>query len=234
MGLARHRPLIVEPVGLTAEALPPLPDDLSSPEALAQARVDPRSWFERPEQPLELEIGPGKGAFLVSEAAARPDVNFLGIEQAGEVWAYAADRCRRRGLTNVRLLHADATAFLRWRAPDEVFRVIHLYFSDPWPKKRHHKRRVVQDGFLADAWRTLAPGGELRVVTDHDDYWAWMEERFARWCDPARPGPRFERLPFDEAARPASAKEGELVGTNYERKFVPAGAQPHAAALRKA
>jgi tRNA (guanine-N7-)-methyltransferase len=220
-GLSRGRVLDPGAVGLTAEDLGPLPDDiLANPGA---ARVDPREWFGEPGRPLEIEIGSGKGTFLIQEAAERPGTNFLGIEWAREFYAYAADRLRRRGLGNVRLLNADATEFLHWRCPDAVARVIHLYFSDPWPKKKHHRRRVLSKRFLADAHRVLAPGGELRIVTDHDDYWAWMEEHFERCAA------MFERAAFD----PARSGGGELVGTNFERKYRQEGRPFFAATLRR-
>lgn len=231
-GLAKGKALNTAEAGLSAADLPPLPDDAArNPEA---ARVDPRAWFPEPRLPLEVEIGSGKGTFLVQQAERQPGTNFLGIEWAREFWAYAADRLRRRGLVNVRILHADAAEFVHWRMPGEVCRVVHLYFPDPWPKSRHHKRRMVSDRFLADAWRVLEPGGELRVVTDHPEYWAWMEEHFARWAAPreefgGRAG--FERLAFE---RPGSAREGEVVGTNFERKYAREGRPFHAATLRKA
>lgn len=217
-------------IGITADDLGPLPDEIATdPRA---GWVDPRAWFAHPDRPLEIEIGSGKGTFLVQQAALQPETNFLGFEWAHEFYLYAADRCRRRGLVNVRLVNADATEFLRWRAPDGIAHVIHLYFSDPWPKRRHHRRRVMQDRFLADAWRVLVPGGELRIVTDHAEYWAWMQAHFARWTgavpaesDGPSAGPPaalsaggtpFELLPF---APPQSAARGELVGTNFERKY---------------
>lgn len=214
-------------VGIFAADLPALPDD---PAEAASARLDPREWFEHPERPFELEIGSGKGTFLIQQAALQEDTNFLGIEWAREFAVYAADRIRRRQMRNVKMLCADATEFLHWRVPDGVCRVIHLYFSDPWPKSRHHKRRVVQDRFLADAHRVLEPGGELRIVTDHEAYWGWMEEHFSRWCA-ADHSPRFERLAFE---RPESAGEGEVVGTNFERKYRREGRPFHAAILRRA
>jgi tRNA (guanine-N7-)-methyltransferase len=224
-GLGRRRQLDPGEIGITADDLGPLPDEiLSNPNA---ARIDPRAWFADASRPFELEIGSGKGTFLLQQAAGQPGTNFLGIEWAREFYAYAADRVRRRGLSNVRLLNADATEFLHWRCPDAVARVIHLYFSDPWPKKKHHRRRVVQDRFLEDAHRVLEPGGELRIVTDHEEYWAWMEAHFARWTGAAG---SYERLAFDP---PTSAGDGELVGTNFERKYRTAGRPFHAATLRK-
>lgn len=246
-------------VGFTGNDLPPLPDDVVANPA--GAWLEPGGWFGKPDRPLELEIGSGKGTFLVQQAGLQPGVNFLGIEWAREFWLYAADRVRRRveagePLTNVRLLNTDATEFLRWRCRDNTWRVIHLYFSDPWPKNKHHKKRVVQHRFLYHAWRTLLPGGELRIVTDHDELWAWDEAHFDLWATPgdgprdrdalpARipeipgdvaeamrdlPEPPFERLAFD---RPESAGEGELVGTNFERKFIEEGRSFNAAVLRK-
>lgn len=224
-GLGRGRDLIVGDVGIEAGSLPSLSD---SSEDESAVWLDPRAWFDDPALPFELEIGSGKGTFLVQQAELQPGTNFLGIEWAKEFWAYAADRVRRRGLKNVKVLHTDATEFLRWRMPSGIVRVIHLYFSDPWPKKRHHKRRVVQDRFLEDAHRILIPGGELRIVTDHDEYWQWMEEHFARWT--AGPGKRFERLEF---TRPESAGSGEVVGTNFERKYAREGRPFHSVVLRR-
>lgn len=240
-GLGHGKPLSTQGVGID---LPPLPDDIASNPAAG--RLDPREWFADPTKPFELEIGSGKGTFLVQQAALQPDTNFLGIEWAGEFYRYAADRVRRRReageLTNVHLLHTDATVFMKWRCPDAFIRVIHLYFSDPWPKRRHHKNRVVQHPFLADAWRTLIPGGELRVVTDHAELWDWDEAHFAKWTTPdhadlaeraglpGAPAVPFERLNFD---RPESAREGELVGTNFERKFIEEGRTFNACVLKK-
>ena len=219
MGLSRGKTLNTEGYGLTQADLPPF--DRMNPEG---CRSDPRAWFEHPQRRLEMEIGSGKGTFLVQQAELRPQVNFLGIESAGEFYAYAADRLRRRGLENVRLLRADATEFIRFWCPSEIAAVIHLYFSDPWPKKRHQKRRVVQDATLREFHRVLTAGGELRLVTDHDDLWAWYEEHARRQED------LFDRRSFEA---PESAISGELVGTNYERKFAREGRPFHAMTLRK-
>lgn len=246
-GLARGRTLAFDGYGLARADLPPWRDD-GDPAA---NRIDPRTWFADPGRRFELEIGSGKGTFLVQQAPRAPMTNFLGIEWAREFFAYAADRVRRHALANVRMLHADATEFIRWRLPDGIVDVIHLYFSDPWPKARHHKRRVVQDATLVEFHRVLTAGGELRIVTDHPDLRAWYEAHASRHAD------RFERLPFTPAATTAvdeavagaaddqddrdadddtgtrrdapiapradSAAAGELVGTNYERKFREAG-----------
>lgn len=218
-GLARGRTLDTTGYGIAASELPPF-----DPEHREASRVDPRAWFPDARRPLEIEIGSGKGTFLVQQALRAPSTNYLGIEWAGEFYRYAADRLRRHECPNARLLHADATEFIRYRCPDGVARVVHVYFSDPWPKKRHHKRRVVQDRTLEDLHRVLVPDGELRLVTDHPELWAWYEAHAQRAAD------RFVREGFAAAD---SANSGELVGTNYERKFAREGRPFRAMTLRR-
>jgi tRNA (guanine-N7-)-methyltransferase len=232
-GLGNGRTLEPGTHGIKADTFPPLPDDINARQDAAW--LDPRQWFSDPTKRFEIEIGSGKGTFLLQQGELEPETNFLGIEWAGEFFAYAADRVRRKGMDNVRLLHGDATEFLRWRLPNEIASVIHLYFSDPWPKSRHRKRRVVQDSFLVQAHRVLKPGGELRIVTDHAEYWQWMEEHFESWTSPGgvphgqTPAP-WQRLPFN---RPSSAGDGEVVGTNFERKYAREGRPFNATILRK-
>ena len=210
--LSRGRQLDPGSHGMDISALPP--HDAGP--------FDPRTLFGDPARPFEIEIGSGKGTFLLQQATADPGANRLGIEWAREYWLYAADRMRRHGIASVRVLRADATQFIRHWVPSGIVSVIHLYFSDPWPKARHHKRRVVQDATLQDFRRVLIPGGELRIVTDHDALWSWCEEHALR------AGHLFERMPFD----PPAAAGGELVGTNFERKFRREGRPFHAMTLR--
>jgi tRNA (guanine-N7-)-methyltransferase len=213
-GLSRGREQEYDGYGLVRDDLPPF-----------EAGIwDPRTLFAHPERPFELEIGSGKGTFLVQQSGLQPETNFLGIEWAGEFFRYAADRVRRRAISNVRLLHDDATEVISHRLPDACCRVVHLYFSDPWPKARHHKRRVMQDASMRAFHRVLEPDAELRLVTDHDDLWSWYEDHAARHTD------LFERHPFE---RPASAGDGEVVGTNFERKFRREGRPFHAMTLKK-
>lgn len=246
-------------IGVSDAELPPLPDDaVTNPGA---GRIDPRAWFRERGQPFEIEIGSGKGSFILENGRALPGVNFLGIEWAREFYLYSADRVRRAGLGNVRMLRTDGAEFLRWRMPDGIATVVHLYFSDPWPKKKHHKNRVVQHRFLAEVWRVLAPGGELRVVTDHDDLWEWDAEHFRVWTQgaawrewvaagrlqhsdtglPPVPESLVPREPSVSGEAPFAmlpfvppqwVGEGETVGTNYERKMCE-GRPPHACVLRK-
>lgn len=222
-GLSSTKDLDPSGVGIDLAVIPPLPDDvLQRPGA---GHIDIKKWFSNPERPLEIEIGSGKGTFLVQQAPTQPETNFLGIEYAHDFYLYAADRIRRLAIPNTKMLCIDAGEFVHWRIPDHCATVIHLYFADPWPKKRHNRRRMIQDRFLQDCLRVLIPGGELRIVTDHPDYWAWMEEHFARWTKPAGP---YTRIQF---VSPPTAREGEVVGTNFERKYRVEGRDFHAATL---
>lgn len=198
--LSRGKQPDTQGYGLAQLELPPFED----------GRVDPGAWFDRPDLPLQVEIGSGKGTFLVQQAPRHPDVNYLGIERAPEFYRYATDRVRRHALPNVRMLHGDAVEFIRFWCADEVVAVLHLYFSDPWPKSRHHKRRVVQDATLDNFHRIMIPGAALHLVTDHEQLWQWYEEHATRHSH------RFERRPFDPVE---SASAGELVGSNFERKY---------------
>jgi len=199
-------------------------DDL--PE-LDHGPVDLRSYFgfaPDPQRPMDLEIGSGKGTFLVQQGTLDPTTDYLGIEWAKSFWRHAADRARRHELANVRVLWADATVFVRNFVSDNSFRRVHIYFPDPWPKKRHNKRRSVQAPFLRELHRVLTDQGEIRLATDHADYFEWMLEHASQVTD------LFEQLPFE---RPASAGEGELVGTNFERKYRREGRPFQAMILRK-
>ena len=159
--------------------------------------------------PVELEIGMGKGTFLTEQARGRPEVNFFGIEWANWFWRYASDRLRRHGCANARTVRAEALFFLREHVADASLSVLHVYFPDPWPKARHHKRRLVQPPFLEQAKRVLVPGGRLQIVTDHKEYW---EENI----DPVVRGSPLTTVDYN---RPGSAADGEFVGTNFERKY---------------
>ncbi|MAE64676.1 MAG: tRNA (guanosine(46)-N7)-methyltransferase TrmB [Phycisphaeraceae bacterium] len=215
LSLSHGKPVDVGRIGITQEALPPY----------EQGPIDLGAWFGAgAERPLELEIGSGKGTFLVQEAAAAPDRNFIGIEYARAFWAYAADRCRRRGLDNVRLVYVEAGYFLDWFVPDGCLEVVHVYFPDPWPKKRHHKRRLIQPPLLRNLHRRLTADATIRIATDHEDYFSWIGEAAAEVTD------LYDRLPFE---RPPSTGGDEWVGTNFERKYRREGRSFHGMVLRR-
>ncbi len=174
--------------------------------------------------PLHIEIGSGRGTFLVGEAKARPEVNFLGIEWARKFWRHAIDRIGRWGLTNVRMVRADAPVFLRDFVPEGSVDCFHVYFPDPWPKKRHHHRRLLQQSNVELMVRLLKPGGEIRIATDHADYFEQIKGVMDCFTD------SLEAIEFQ---RPAGAREGELIGTNYERKYLNDGRPVYTLAVRK-
>jgi len=174
--------------------------------------------------PVELEIGSGKGTFLTEQARARPEVNFFGIEWARWYWRYTCDRLRRHGCLNARAVRAEAGFFLDEFVPAASLSVLHVYFPDPWPKARHHKRRLIAPPFMARALRVLRPdGGRLQVVTDHAGYWEQIEPT-------VRGAAGFEVVDY---SRPGSANEGEFVGTNFERKYAREGRPFYAIAAER-
>lgn len=206
--LRTKRRLIVEPIGLTAEELPKPTTGL---------------LVFGNDHPLELEIGSGKGTFLTDQAKRRPDFNFVGLERARKYWMYAADRLRRNGCVNTRMILGDAAVFLTEILADVSLSAIHVYFPDPWPKKRHHKRRLIQQPFLEQVERVLEPGGRLQVVTDFENYFHQIEQTV-----------RASRLIATDYRTPGSAGEGEIVGTNFERKYRREGRPFYAIAAIKA
>jgi tRNA (guanine-N7-)-methyltransferase len=135
----------------------------------------PRPWdagalFGR-HAPLEVEVGSGKGLFLTSAAAQMPEHNFLGIELALRYARHVAGRLAQRNLRNAIVVHGNAQRVFREILPDDSLAAVHVYFPDPWWKKRHRKRRVLNETFLHDAQRTLARGGALHFWTDVEEYY---------------------------------------------------------------
>jgi tRNA (guanine-N7-)-methyltransferase len=209
---------------MTARQLQDYPHLTVQPETL-DGQLDFEVIFGR-SGPVEIEIGSGKGTFLVSQAGAFEKTNFLGIEWANKVYRYAVDRIGRWGLKNVRLIRTDAADFLAEHVADESVEGFHLYFPDPWPKKRHHKRRFFCSENLEQMLRCLKPGGWINIATDHQDYF----EQIQTVTRQAVEGGRAKIIPF---IRPVGAGQGEYVGTNYERKYLKEGRPTYTLALQK-
>lgn len=126
--------------------------------------------FPRP-APLEVEIGSGKGLFLAAAASTTPERNFLGIEISPKYARFAAARLARRGLANARMMAGDGQRLMaEFLAPDSLA-AVHVYFPDPWWKKRHKKRRVLSESFLRNVESRLATGGVFHFWTDVEEYY---------------------------------------------------------------
>ncbi len=149
-------------------AAPPGDVEFRIRENEAQVRWD--RLFDN-ERPVEIEIGCGKGRFLINSAMAFPDINYIGIERALRYFRIMKERVVRRELANVRLLREDAVYFVERFIPDGAVSAYHVYFPDPWPKKRHRKRRLFNPRFLEEIVRTLAKGGTLDFATDYVEYY---------------------------------------------------------------
>ena len=146
------------------------------------------AWFAHPERPLEVDLGCGKGRFLLARAARHPQTNFLGIDRMLRRIRKVDNRARRLDLDNIRLLRMEAyyaTAFL---IPNAAVSVYYIYFPDPWPKVRHEGHRLFNARFLDALIRTLAPGGGIHFATDHRPYFEQVADIFAQ-------DPRFAAMP---------------------------------------
>jgi tRNA (guanine-N7-)-methyltransferase len=175
---------------------------------------------------VHIEIGSGRGTFLLNEAAHRPDVDFLGIEWASKYYRYAVDRIGRWQLTNVRIIRADVAAFLTEYVGNSSVACFHIYFPDPWPKKRHHRRRFVSEQNTRCMIRCLRTGGIINIATDHAGYFEQMQSVLGNEI-------RCQTLEPAEFIRAAGAGDNEVVGTNYEKKYINADKPIYTIAARK-
>ncbi|MBN1589893.1 MAG: tRNA (guanosine(46)-N7)-methyltransferase TrmB [Pirellulales bacterium] len=128
---------------------------------------------------LEVEVGSGKGLFLRGAAAARPEVDFLGIEIGQKYARFAAAALVKRELDNAVVVHGDALRLFAEILPDDSVAAVHVYFPDPWWKKRHKRRRVLHEPFLLDVQRVLVAGGEFHFWTDVEEYFQTTLELLA-------------------------------------------------------
>lgn len=134
--------------------------------------------FARP-QPLEVELGSGDATFLVEYARRHPTVNFLGVERLLGRLQKLDRKGRRLGLTNLRGVRIESAYFLQYLLPPRAAAALHVYFPDPWPKKKHRRLRLINGNFPALARRALVSGGTVFLRTDDADYFQQMNEVFA-------------------------------------------------------
>ncbi|HFD16519.1 MAG TPA: tRNA (guanosine(46)-N7)-methyltransferase TrmB [Rhodospirillales bacterium] len=195
---------------LLEERLPRLEIRLPEGEPL-----DPAALFGD-RRPVWLEIGFGDGAHLAAQAAAHPGIGFIGVEPFVNGVAALLARIDREGLANIRIFTDDARLLLG-ALPDASVARLFVLFPDPWPKRRHHKRRLVNRATVAEFARILTPGGELRLATDDAGYARWMLEALLA-------EPRLDWL----AERAADWRErpADQPPTRYEAKALAAGRRP--------
>lgn len=203
-GRSKGKALRQHQTELMTELLPKLALDLSKPLPL------------RPGRETRFEIGFGGGEHLIAAAATAPEADFFGCEPFVNGMAKLLARIEARGLTNIRLYQGDAAEALD-RLPDASLSRVYIFYPDPWPKRRHRKRRFISPENLARLARVMRPGAELRFATDIDDYAAWTLARL-RACDA-----------FRWQARTAEDWRAPWEGwtqTKYEAKAMAAGRRP--------
>lgn len=137
--------------------------------------MDPAAIFPR-RAPLEIEIGAGRGDFILGYAAAHPERNFVAVELSGTISRLLAVRCGRSGLANVRVARMDARTLVNLMLPDASVSAFHIYFPDPWPKERHAKHRLFTPFFVRNLLRALEPAGHVYAASDVQ---GWAEEMFS-------------------------------------------------------
>lgn len=191
--------------------LPQLAIDLNAP-----APADLRTLFPVAVDDVRLEIGFGGGEHLIAQAQAYPNIGFIGVEPFINGMAKALTAIDVHKLPNIRLHHGDATELLDW-LPQACIKRIDLLYPDPWPKRRHWKRRFIQNGSIAAFARILQTGGTFRFVSDIADYTAWTLRRMLH-------SPQFSWVA--DCAADWRNPWKDFSGTRYEAKAKRAGRQP--------
>lgn len=169
-------------------------------------------------RPLEVELGCGDASFLLEYARRHPQTNFIGVERLLGRLQKLDRKGRRLGLQNLRGVRIESAYFLQYLLPAHVAAALHIYFPDPWPKKKHRKNRLINESFPALARNTLASGGTVYLRTDDLDYFQQMNEVF----DAAKEFVRVET--------PATLAE---VVTDFEQFFNAQGIATQRAAFRR-
>lgn len=176
-GRRKGKALRARQADLLNALLPHLALDLTEPPPASL-----RSLFSAPVADVRLEIGFGGGEHLIAEAIRLPDTGFIGVEPFVNGMAKALTAIETHGLQNIRLHHGDAADLLSW-LPDAALSRIDLLYPDPWPKRRHWKRRFVQDNSIRALARILRRDGEFRFASDWADYSAWVLRRVVQSPD---------------------------------------------------
>jgi tRNA (guanine-N7-)-methyltransferase len=211
-------PTIEPPPTAPAEAPRPIPPEgalLVRPDIMQ--RLDFTAMFGDA-NPVEVELGAGDGSFIARYAASNPGRNFLGIERLLGRLRKIDRKGRRGGLTNLRGMRIEAAYLLEWMVPPNSVAAIHIYFPDPWPKRRHWKHRLINERFTSLVHRALAPDGTVFLRTDEATYFAQMERVFDA----------------DKGfARISEPPELLAVATDFEREFNARGIATNHVAYRR-
>ncbi|TLW93310.1 tRNA (guanosine(46)-N7)-methyltransferase TrmB [Saccharomonospora piscinae] len=184
---------------------------------LPEGPIDFAAWFGRT-APVVLEIGSGMGEATSQLAAAAPEVNYVAVEVYEAGLGQLMLRAEQLGAQNLRLLHGDAVVLLTQHIAPESLSAVRVFFPDPWPKKRHHKRRLIQPEFVSLLASRLAPGATLHLATDWEDYAEQMldvcsaepslRNRFDGWA----PRPDFRPVTkFEQRARTEGRRSRDLI-----------------------
>ena len=169
-------------------------------------------------EPVEMELGSGDGTFIVDWAAQNPTQNFVAVERLLGRLRKIDRKGRRQGLGNLRALRIEAAYLMEYLVPENGLAALHIYFPDPWPKRRHWRRRLINERFVTLVARALALGGVVYLRTDDRDYFAQMRSVFER------------NASFTPSETPP---ELAAVLTDFERDFVARGIETRRAAFQK-
>src|SRR5215212_2523955 len=181
-------------------------DLVINPRETGFVRLDFETMFGNA-NPVIVEIGSGKGRFLIATATERPDLNLIGIEKSLHYHRVIRERIEKRKLTNVRLINHDAFPVLQKMLPDQSVAEVHIYFPDPWPRPKEQKRRIIRAEVLGEIGRVLVDGGSGIYVTDHRQYFEKAAPLIEQFFRAERRVPRTQDPPR----------------TNYEAKYRAAG-----------
>ena len=175
-------------------------------------------------RPVEIEIGCGRGMFIIKRALENPQINFLGIEKSARFFRMLAERVKKSGAHNIRLLRTEAAYLMKKFVPANSVKAVHVYFPDPWPKKRHRKRRLLNGSFFESVARILPPDGLFFFATDFQDY---FDEIVAM-------APSCRRLTRESNEKLSSQDvDPDTAATTYERKYLMQGRVIYRAVYKK-